>query len=188
MIRIRKAARVEGMGLRLRNAVTEDADFIFSLRRNENLNKYISAVSDDVQQQVDFLRRYATKDNEAFFVIEDLDGTSLGTIRIYDQRESSFCWGSWIVSPEAPSRTATKSALLLYIYAFESLGFASSHFDVRQGNERVWKFHESWGAKLTSEDHLDRYYSLSRADWHNVREKYRSMIEKGGPVSVEYLS
>jgi len=188
MIHIRKAAKIEGMGLRLRNAVVSDAQFIFSLRTNDNLNRYISAVSNDVQQQVDFLKRYETKDDEAFLVIEDLSGNSLGTVRIYDQIENSFCWGSWIVSPEASSRTATKSALLLYIYAFEYLGFTSSHFDVRQENKRVWHFHESWGATLTREDNLDRYYTLSRPAWDNVRKRFKAMIEKDGDVIVEYLS
>ncbi|TMV03499.1 GNAT family N-acetyltransferase [Brucella haematophila] len=188
MICIRKAARIEGMGLRLRNAVVDDAQFIYSLRTNNILNRYISAVSDDVQQQIDFLTRYEKKDNEAFFVIEDLNGKSLGTIRLYDQKENSFCWGSWIVSPDASLRTGTKSALLLYIYAFEKLGFAASHFDVRQENQRVWKFHESWGAELTREDNLDRYYSLSRTAWGVVRKRYKSIIEKDGDVVVEYLS
>ncbi|WP_247996565.1 GNAT family N-acetyltransferase [Brucella tritici] len=188
MIHIRKAAKVEGMGLRLRNAAVSDADFIFLLRTNDKLNRHIFAVSNDVQQQIDFLKSYEKKNNEAFFIIEDLNGDALGTVRIYDQVGASFCWGSWIVLPNAPLRTATKSALLIYIYAFDYLGFSSSHFDVRQENRRVWRFHESWGAKLTSEDKLDRNYTLLRAAWHEIRKRYSTMIHKDGAVTVEYLS
>ncbi|WP_024896932.1 GNAT family N-acetyltransferase [Brucella rhizosphaerae] len=187
MIKIRKAAKIEGMGLRLRNACAMDADFIFSLRTNNDLNKYISAVGGDVQQQINFLERYEAEQNEAFFVIEDLSGNPLGTVRIYDQREDSFCWGSWIVSPDAPPRTAIKSALLLYIYSFEYLGFVSAHFDVRQENKGVWRFHESWGAELTCENYLDRYYTLPRAAWVEVRQRFHAMIEKDGAITVEYL-
>ncbi|WP_408913959.1 GNAT family N-acetyltransferase; N-acetyltransferase [Brucella pseudogrignonensis] len=188
MINIKKAAYVEGMGLRLRNAVVSDANFIFSLRTNSDLNKYIFAVSDDVQQQVDYLEHYKKKDNEAYFVIEDLNGLSLGTVRIYDQQGDSFCWGSWIVAPNAPLRTAIKSALLVYIYAFEYLGFSSTHFDVRQENLGVWRFHESWGATLTSQDEIDRNYTLSRTAWDETRKRFSTLIEKDGDVIVEYLS
>lgn len=182
---IRKASKVSGMNIALRNATPFDAAFILSLRTCERLNKYITPVNGTLEQQVSYLERYTTKDDEAFFVIESNDGEPLGTVRIYDQQSDSFCWGSWIVKPGAPSRTGTKSALLTYFYAFEHLGFASSHFDVRQGNLSVWQFHERTGAKLMRESELDRFYIFPREQWLKLREHYQTLIGEARVVVEE---
>lgn len=181
---IRKAHRVQGMGISLRNAQVSDAEFILSLRVNPALNSHISAVSGDLSDQVSFLERYAARDGEAFFVIEDADHRPLGTVRLYDQQGDSFCWGSWIVAPDAPARTGTKSALLVYMYGFDHLGFVRSHFDVRQGNERVWQFHEKCGARLVRETAQDRYYVLERENWDAMKVRYQDLIGKD-PVIVD---
>ena len=176
-MKIMKCSRITGLGISLRNAAVSDAQFILSLRTNEDLNQYLSPVSGFIEQQVAFLERYTRSSEEAFFIIEDGNGSPLGTIRIYDQRGDSFCWGSWIVVRDAPARTGTKSALLLYIYAFDHLGFVASHFDVRQDNRSVWRFHESCGATLVRENDLDRFYTLSRDNWSDMKKKYGSLYD-----------
>jgi RimJ/RimL family protein N-acetyltransferase len=184
---IRKAKKISGMGISLRNATPEDAAFILSLRIDERLNKYISAVSGELSQQVAFLERYAEKSDEAFFIIESSDGEPLGTIRLYDRQGDSFCWGSWIVKPDAPARTGTKSAILVYIYAFEHLGFAASHFDVRQSNVNVWRFHEKTGAQLVRETELDRFYVFPQAQWAVTCQHYQELISDE-PIIIEELA
>ena len=69
-------------------------------------------------------------------------------------------------------RAAVESALLVYEYAFGVLGFTQAHFDVRQANTQVWKFHERFGARLQSETELDRFYILPKANYLEVRERY----------------
>lgn len=185
-MKLRKARRVQGMQIALRNAQVSDAEFILSLRVNPALNTHISAVSGELSDQIAFLERYTARDGEAFFVIEDAESRPLGTIRLYDQQGDSFCWGSWIVRPDAPPRTGTKSALLLYMYGFEHLGFLRSHFDVRQQNERVWQFHEKCGARLVRETEQDRYYVLQRDDWNRMKVHYQPLIGNE-PVIVDEI-
>lgn len=183
---IRKASRINGMRLSLRNAEPSDAAFILSLRTDPKLNQHISRVSGELAQQKSFLERYSNSDDEAFFIIEDREGCAHGTIRMYDPQGDSFCWGSWIVRPDAPPRTGTRSALLLYMYGFDYLGFGASHFDVRVENTAVWQFHERCGAELTEQTDLDRYYTLPRAAWDRMKVHYNSLIRNAG-FSVEEL-
>ena len=49
-----------------------------------------------------WLERYAHRDNEAYFIIENSRRESLGTVRLYNSVGKSFCWGSWIIKDGAP--------------------------------------------------------------------------------------
>ena len=87
----------------------------------------------DLASQQAWIRKY--KQDEAngsqfYFIIERLDGTKCGTVRVYDLREDSFCWGSWILNESKTRYSALESAFLVYRFGFEELGFKNSHFDV----------------------------------------------------------
>jgi hypothetical protein len=107
---------------------------------------------------------------EAYFIIE-VAGEAQGSLRLYDYlpERDSFCWGSWIIRPGAPAVTAYQSAIIAYDLAFGALGFTSAHFDVRQANLSVWKFHEKMGAKLVREDSSDRFYEYAVEDYRQAR-------------------
>ena len=74
------------------------------------------------------------------------------------------------------------SALMVYAYAVDHLGFTSAHFDARKGNERVWHFHERFGAVRTAESDLDYFCKLDREAIASSRERYRRFLE--GSVTV----
>ena len=149
---IRKAVSIRGETLRalFRDVNLEDAEFILSLRTDEMKSRFLSATSNDLQTQRNWLEGYAKTDNQSYFIIEYL-GLPVGTVRLYDPQQDSFCWGSWILSDSRPRQAAMESALMVYAYALDHLGFKSSHFDVRKGNERVWQFHERFGAQRVQE-------------------------------------
>jgi len=118
------------------------------------------------------MRNYAARcavGLEAYFVIE-VAGEAQGSLRLYDYlpERDSFCW---IIRPGAPAATAYQSTILAYDLAFGSLRFARSHFDVRQANLSVWKFHEKMGARLVREDDLDRFYEYAVEDYRQARAR-----------------
>ncbi|MEX1682178.1 GNAT family N-acetyltransferase, partial [Escherichia coli] len=85
--------------VKLRLVNESDASFILSLRLNENYNKFLSSVNNDIEKQKVWIRNYKQKENnneEFYFIIETLDGIPCGTVRIYDIHNNSFSWGSWI--------------------------------------------------------------------------------------------
>jgi hypothetical protein len=178
LCRIQKAKRINGETLVLRDANVEDAAFILSLRTNHHKSRHLSTVVDDLDAQRIWLRRYEESDGEAYFIIENNHGTPLGTVRMYDMRGDSFCWGSWILQDEVPTVAAIESALIIYTYAIES-GFVQSHFQVHKANERVWAFHERFGAERISEDGVQYEYILSNAAMHSAIKRYRRYLPNG---------
>lgn len=178
---IRKALLVQGDSLVFRDATVHDADFILSLRTDEKKSRYLSATSSDLAEQEAWLKKYAKVKDQAYFIIE-YRNERIGTVRLYDQCESSFCWGSWILSDSRPKHAAMESALMVYAYAVDDLGFKASHFDVRKGNERVWKFHERFGAVRLKETELDYFYSIKLDAIQESRRHYEKFLSNGVTV------
>ena len=171
-----------GKTLLFRDANVGDAAFILSLRTNENKSRYISAISSDLSAQQAWLLRYADSTDQAYFIIE-YQNESVGTVRLYDAQQNSFCWGSWIMREGTPPQAAMESALMVYSYAVDHLGFQSAHFDVRKENDRVWKFHERFGAQRVSETDMDYFYTLSLPAIQGSRIKYAKFLSDNVLVS-----
>lgn len=182
-VKLLQAARVTGKTLSFRNACVDDAAFILSLRTDGEKSRYLSAVSAELADQQAWLERYSKADDQAYFIIE-YKGRAIGTVRLYDPQGASFCWGSWILINASPSQAAIESALMVYAYAIDCLGFSSAHFDVRKGNERVWKFHERFGAKRIGETALDYLYQLDLPSIQAARKKYAKFLVGG--VGVKF--
>lgn len=183
-IKVRKAARVVGKTLTFRDATVADAAFILSLRTDSEKSRYLSTVSADLSDQQAWLERYAKFDDQAYFIIV-YQNEPIGTVRLYDAQADSFCWGSWILKSSRPSHAAMESALMVYAYAVDNLGFRSAHFDVRKGNERVWQFHERFGAQRKAENELDYFYNLDSEAIAASRMRYQRFLLGG--VDVVFL-
>ncbi|EKM0362637.1 GNAT family N-acetyltransferase [Cronobacter turicensis] len=173
---------IKGKNIILRNAQPDDAEFIVNIRTDAKKGRFISSTSSDIEKQREWLQSYLQSNGQAYFVITDMDGNSLGTVRLYDQQGNSFCWGSWVITDSAPSNTAIESALLVYHYALKT-GFSKAHFDVRKGNASVIKFHERFGAKRTGETELDILFEISKEAIQNSMEKYKKYL----PTEIEIV-
>lgn len=179
---IRKAAKVSGDTLSFRNAGVSDAEFILSLRTDVEKSRYLSATANDLDAQREWLERYAESNGQAYFIIEFND-QPIGTVRLYDAQGNSFCWGSWILKEGRPRQAAMESALMVYAYAVDHLGFNTCHFDVRKGNDRVIKFHERFGAVQAYETNLDYIFQINHAAIQSARAKYTEFLSAGVIVS-----
>ena len=169
---------LESKNIRLRFVEDSDAEFILSLRLNDLYNTFLSSVSPDVEEQKKWIRKY--KDDERngiqyYFIIERLDGTPCGTVRIYDIRNDSFCWGSWILNENKTRYAALESAFLVYEFGFKQLGFKKSHFDVMKENKKVIQFHTRIGAVKTSEDEINYYFEITQEAVEKAKE---NLVEK----------
>lgn len=162
----------------LRNAIQADAGFILALRTDSHKARHLSPTSPELARQISWLEAYATQSDQAYFIIES-EGTPIGTVRLYDAQGDSFCWGSWILVAGAPKTAAIESALMVYAYAIDCLGFRSAHFDVRKGNQSVWQFHERFGAVRTSETDIDYLYSLDLDEIKKSRRRYAKYLPNG---------
>ena len=167
---------VRGKSINLREVELSDAEFILSLRINPDKNKYLSFTENNLNRQKDFINSYKKSIQDYYFIICLSSGLPIGTMRIYDIKNESFCWGSWILSDEAYAHSALESALLMYDFAFYSLHYKYSHFDVRKENLNVIKFHHKFGAEITHEDELNIYFKFSLESYIKTRDKYKRFL------------
>ena len=162
-----------GKSINLRDVLVSDAGFILSLRLNKELNKYISSTSPDIKNQEIWIKQYHENPNlQYYYIIENKEGESFGTVRVYDFQKDSFCWGSWLIKKGAPLSFAIESALMVYEFAFNTLGFNRAHLDMRKENLKVVEFHKNFGAKYVSEDELNYYFELRKEDYVFAKNKF----------------
>lgn len=167
--------RICGQAIDLRLAEVDDAAFILGLRLDPRLSRFLSATRQSLDLQRQWLVDYKERERqglEYYFIIESKERQAFGTVRMYDFRDDSFSWGSWIVRPGCPPWIAIESALLVYQCGFEELGFAESHFEVRKDNARVVAFHRRFGAEVLREDERCYYFRFLKANFPSARERY----------------
>jgi RimJ/RimL family protein N-acetyltransferase len=180
--KLRKPRALTGARLRFRDASVEDAEFILSLRLDPVKNAHLSKTLDDLDAQRAWLHRYASDDGQAYFIITH-DEAAIGTIRVYDVRETSFSWGSWILTDGAPRSSAVESTLMIYAFGL-ACNFAQSHFEVRRANEKVWQYHERCGAVRVGEDQQDYFYEIDEQAMRALLARYSSRIPNG--VAIDW--
>lgn len=171
--------QISGKNINMRTVEIEDAEFIFQMRKNESKTKYLSKVNGTVSDQKKWIKNYKQREKdkqEFYFVIESKEHVNLGLVRMYDFKDNSFCWGSWLIKGDAPKTTAIESALQIYEFGFYKLGFERSHFDVRKGNDKVIAFHQRFGAKIMDEDELDYFFNFEKNDYEVIKEKYKRYL------------
>lgn len=173
---IKKAAQIQGNKVVLRGVDVCDADFIYSLRIDSKKSAYLSVVDPDVQKQLDWIRTYLAGEGQAYFIICDRNLNRLGTVRLYQAIGTSFSWGSWIIKDGAPTSTAIESALLVYEYAINYLGFTSAHFEVDRDNKSVWSYHERFGAKRVRETERQYFYEIGINDIRSSFNRYKKFL------------
>lgn len=179
----RKPKTVVGNNLIFRNATIDDATFILELRTDNKKATHISSTSNDLWRQEAWLEGYKNDNQQVYFIITNNDNERVGTVRLYDSKNDSFCWGSWILKDGLPSSYAIESALLVYEFAL-SLGFEKAHFDVRKGNQSVWRFHERFGAKRIEETASDFIYNISLDAIKLSLKKYEKYLP--GRYAIKY--
>ena len=164
---------------KLRLIKETDAEFVLSLRFNSTLNKYLSTSDNNINRQLEWTRQYKIRERsrlEFYFIITSLVGKPLGTVRLFDFKKESFCWGSWIIEKNVSNFSAIESALSVYEMAFYLFSFSSSHFVVRKQNEKVIKFHKGFGAKIISEDKDSFYFNFSKKDYEKTKPRYKKFF------------
>ncbi|WP_313507045.1 GNAT family N-acetyltransferase [Stutzerimonas nitrititolerans] len=170
---------MEARTIRLRLVEISDAAFILKLRQDERYNRFLSQVNNDIDAQVSWIERYKNeeaKGSQYYFIIERLDGTPCGTVRVYDRQENSFSWGSWILNEDKTRYAALESAFLIYRFGFDILGYKQSHFEVMKGNDGVVSFHKKMGATEVGQDEVNFYFNIEKSAVEAAKDRLRGKI------------
>lgn len=157
----------------LRAVDINDAEFILSLRCNEEKAKFLNVTEYNLKKQQEYIEKISKKEQEWYFIIERKNLEKIGTYRIYDVREESFCIGSWLMLDGVTSQEVIESDYLLRTYGFNTLKMDKIHFDVRKGNKKVISYHKLMGARIVGETELDYLFECTQNDFLQCYKNFK---------------
>ena len=175
-------SHIEGLNLALRLIRPGDAGYVHGLRTNPIYNKHLSAVTGTVADQRDWIERYKFRESaltELYYLIERLDGSACGTVRLYDIEDSQFTWGSWILDRNKPEKAAYESAILSFGIGFDHLGMKKALIDVRIANRHAETFYRRFGMTETHRTDSDIFFTFSRTQFELQKAKYHDVMNSG---------
>ncbi|MBD1394693.1 GNAT family N-acetyltransferase [Mucilaginibacter glaciei] len=165
-------------GLIFRLVEETDAEFILSLRTDNIHARYLSPTENDLQKQIDWIRKYKKreeKQQEFYFLFADEDNQPVGVVRVYDIQNDTYTNGSWIVKPGCDEFISIKSDLFLADFAANQLENKRCVFDVRKDNKKALRFHRMF-SRITGEDEINYYFTIDEADAKRKYEFLTSII------------
>lgn len=152
----------------LRSVEVEDAEFILSLRLDKEINKYLSHVTNDIEEQVKWIKNYKSREFdkiEFYFIIENIDGIKYGTLRAYDIQDSECMWGSYILTKDRPQNFSYRSANLLFDFLFNTLKVNTIKMEAYKKNTRSIHVCENLGFRIFDSDDEKYYMSLNKSEY-----------------------
>ena len=171
--------RIEGRNLALRLILPSDAAYVFSLRTNPLYNRHISEVTGNVDDQRAWIERYKCRESrlaEFYYIIERLDGSVCGTVRIYNIQDGCFTWGSWVLDHNKPAKAAFESAILSLGVGFDCLNLEKALIDVRITNEHAERFYRRFGMTETHRSDVEIFFNFSRWQFELQKNRYHSVM------------
>lgn len=174
-----------GKNINLRLVDKDDAEFIVSVRSASHRTKHLSKIEASLNSQIKWIDEYKERESlgtEYYFIIEGKQGNRYGLVRVYDFKQDSFCWGSWIIIEGSPAHVAIESALMIYEFGFYRLGFKRVHFDVQKGNDKVVAFHLRLGSVIVGDDEKQYFFNYDIADYEKIKPRYSRYLPENNGV------
>lgn len=176
-----------GLNINLREVdAINDAKFVLSLRTDPELSKYMSPTENNLEKQKEWLLSRKTIPNELFFIVENKNNESVGTIRIYNVEDKCFCWGSWIIKEEDRTYASLESIFLLFCIAFEEKEYEYTIFDVKKVNTKALSFYLRLCAKIVNESENDYYLIFTKEQFFEQKDKLLDVIKKQYERRIKY--
>jgi acetyltransferase-like isoleucine patch superfamily enzyme len=161
-------------GIKLRLVELNDAEFIFDLRTDPDLNQFISFTGPKIEDQIKWLKEYKVRESkglEYYYITEANDGHKYGTIRLYNFDERSFELGSWVFKPKSPLGIAVKTHFIGFEIGFEMLKLEYGRIEIRKKNLPVLKYIREFKPILIKEDELNYYFILTKENFYKRKEQ-----------------
>lgn len=142
----------ERYGLTYRFVNEGDAEFIYKLRSDATLSKYIHDIHGGVEQQVEWIRKYKEREfnGEEYYFIFFKEGEPVGLNRLYSFHDTTYTGGSWVMAPNSSMEVVLAVPLIIREIAFEELGmtFEDNYDATHVDNKKVIKFNKMFGCKI----------------------------------------
>ena len=142
----------ERYGLTYRFVNEGDAEFIYKLRSDSQLSKYIHDIHGGVEEQREWIQKYKLREasGQEYYFIFFKDGIPVGLNRLYSFHDTTFTSGSWVMEPNLPMEVVLATPIIIREIAFEELGmtFEDNYDATHVDNKKVIKFNQMFGCKI----------------------------------------
>lgn len=142
-----------GKCVNLRPVTLDDASFIVSLRNKERNALHINKTSSSITKQIEWMKDELKDKSSYYFIILNKKETPIGTISLYNIKNSFSEFGRWIC--EGSSLESLESALIIHEFAFNKLLMKKVYTRTLADNYKVVNFHRKFGAKVSKLPYLD---------------------------------
>ena len=175
---------IEKYGLYARFVEERDADFIFMLRSDKTLNRYIHDIKGGVEEQRVWIKKYKERQKEGkeYYFIFYKNDEAVGVFRLYAIHGKTYTGGSWVMKKKSSIEEVVGVSIIARGIAFDILGmeleddYDACHVD----NKKVIKFNFQLGMKIYKhfQDVKGEYVamSLTKTDFNMNKSKLLKAI------------
>ena len=175
----------ERYGLHYRFVDEDDAEFVYRLRSDKTLSKYIHDIEGGVDNQREWIRKYKEREKrgEEYYFIFFKDGEPIGLNRLYSFHDKTYTGGSWIMVPGSSASDVLAVPMIMREIAFETLEmeFEDNYDACHVDNKKVIKFNLRFGCKIYKhfQDVKGEYVamSLTKEDFEKNKPRLLKLLE-----------
>ena len=147
-------------GLHVRLVCEEDAEFIVALRTDPIKARYISATSNNIEDQKRWIKSYKYRESQGtdYYFLYSYQGKPAGVNRIYEIEGNHFIHGSWIFTDQVPPYCALAAGIIAREIAFDVMDLEEEidTAGVHKENQGVLQYIRTLGAEFTG----TRFYPM----------------------------
>lgn len=162
-------------GCKFRLIDENDAEFIFKLRTDPVLSRFLNPITGNLDDQrewiADYKKREQAGDDFYFICLGPETDQKQGLNRLYNFRESTFEAGSWLYLPHLDASRSVLGDILIREIAHNVLKFRESFFEVRKGNSAVIKYLKLFTPEKTMEDASSYYFTISQKAFNRHKKR-----------------
>ena len=173
----------KGYSINVQLVQETDADFLFELRTNKELNKHLSQINSSVESQKNWIKSYKIREfnREEFYfkVVNKENKEDIGFVRLYniDYNKKELTFGSFIMGETKTKYAALEAMIIMMEISFKYLKMEKVLLDVRKENEHAKNFYKRFGFNKINENEIDEFYELKKEEYEELFiEKYKDYI------------
>ena len=160
-------------GISVRLVEITDAQYIISLRTNEELSQHLHCTSGDLEKQIKWIEHYKEREQsgQEYYFLYEINGNPIGVNRLYDISDNIGVTGS-AICPKTNSPIDTLATIvLLYDIVFEEIGLDFVSFATDNDNVHALRVNNALGAVVISENEKEKIFKLEKDDYFEIRKK-----------------
>lgn len=173
---------VEKYGLKVRLVNVYDAEFIVSLRSDPERTKFMVTLSEDLENQRQWIREYKKREEEGsdyYLIYSDHDGSTIGVNRISKINfETLSCKLSGFIKKKGNKADTAAMFLIQKEIVFDTLGLLFSIAEIHEKNYKMLKYWEYFNYKIAKNENNFLHLVLTKVAFQNGK---LSFIEKQIP-------